>query len=291
VLSFRNLNLAPDTILNIAELRSTVARWRAAGEKVAFVPTMGALHDGHLSLVLLARAEGARVIVSIFVNPLQFGPTEDFARYPRTLKDDVEKLKIVGADVVFAPAAAEIYPIGFQTSVINKKMSHGLCGKFRPGHFDGVLTVVLKLLNIVSPDLALFGKKDYQQWRLIERMALDLELPLEIRGCDTVREKDGVAMSSRNRYMSAEEREESTLIYKGLSAARAAWQGGERSRGKLLAAFSDSISRCPRMTIQYAEIVDCFSLEPAIGQVADKNLVMIVAVLFGDVRLIDNLEF
>jgi pantoate--beta-alanine ligase len=287
----RNYTVAPETILNIVELRSTVARWRAAGEKVAFVPTMGALHDGHLSLVLLARAEGARVVVSIFVNPLQFGPSEDFARYPRTLKDDVEKLKTVGADVVFAPAAAEIYPSGFQTAVINKKMSQGLCGKFRPGHFEGVLTVVLKLLNIVSPDIALFGKKDYQQWRLIERMARDLELSIEIRGCDTIREKDGLAMSSRNRYMSAEEREESTLIFKGLSAARSAWQGGERSYAKIAAAFTDCISRCPRMKIQYAEVVDCFSLETAAEHVADKNLVMIVAVMFGDVRLIDNLEF
>lgn len=283
--------MAVETVLTIAEIRAVVANWRKAGEKVAFIPTMGALHDGHLSLVLQARSEGARVVVSIFVNPLQFGPSEDFARYPRTLKDDVEKLKTVGADVVFAPAAAEVYPTGFQTSVINKKMSMGLCGKFRPGHFEGVLTVVLKLLNIVSPDIAFFGKKDYQQWRLIERMALDLELPIEIRGSDTVREKDGLAMSSRNRYMSAEEREESTLIYKGLSAARSAWQGGERSLDKLVETFTAFISRCPRMKIQYVEIVDQFSLEPAEQRVSDKNLVMIVAVLFGDVRLIDNLEF
>ncbi len=283
--------MAVDTVLTIAEIRSVVSKWRQAGEKVAFVPTMGALHDGHLSLVLQARAEGARVVVSIFVNPMQFGPSEDFARYPRTLKEDVEKLQTVGADVVFAPAAAEIYPVAFQTSVINKKMSEGLCGKFRPGHFEGVLTVVLKLLNIVAPDMALFGKKDYQQWRLIERMAKDVELPIEIRGCDTIREKDGLAMSSRNRYMSAEEREESALIYKGLSAAKAAWERGERSLAKLTALFKDSIAQCPRMKIQYAEIVDRFSLEPAGVTVAEKNLVMIIAVLFGDVRLIDNLEF
>lgn len=283
--------MAVDTVLTIAELRAVVAKWRQAGEKVAFIPTMGALHEGHLSLVLQARSEGARVVVSIFVNPLQFGPSEDFARYPRTLKDDVEKLNTVGADVVFAPAAAEIYPTGFQTSVINKKMSVGLCGKFRPGHFEGVLTVVLKLLNIVAPDVAFFGKKDYQQWRLIERMSRDFELPIEIRGNDTIREKDGLAMSSRNRYMSAEERQESTLIYKGLSAAKSAWQGGERSLDKLIGIFTDFIGQCPRMKIQYAEIVDCFSLEQASSKVADKNLVMIVAVLFGDVRLIDNLEF
>lgn len=283
--------MAIDTILNIAELRRTVRQWKDAGESVAFVPTMGALHEGHLSLVRQAKDEGARVVVSIFVNPLQFGPSEDFARYPRTLKDDVEKLKTVDADIVFAPSAAEIYPVGFQTTLHNKQMARGLCGKFRPGHFDGVLTVVLKLLNIVSPNVALFGKKDYQQWRLIERMARDLDLPVEIRGSETIREHDGLAMSSRNRYMSAEEREESTLIFKGLSAAQSAWKSGERSLDVLLSKFVESIARCPRMSIQYAEIVDRFSLEPAASKVADKDLVMIVAVLFGDVRLIDNLEF
>jgi pantoate--beta-alanine ligase len=280
-----------DTVLTIREMRSMVAAWRQAGEKVAFVPTMGALHEGHLSLVLKAKSEGARVVVSIFVNPLQFGPSEDFARYPRTLKEDVERLDTVGADVVFAPAAAEIYPTGFQTSVINRKMAQGLCGTVRPGHFEGVLTVVLKLFNIVSPDFALFGKKDYQQWRLIERMAKDLELPIDVQGCDTVREHDGLAMSSRNRYLSAEEREEAALIFKGLSAARAAWIKGERSRDSLVTAFAHMIAQCPRMKIQYAEIVDCFNLEPTGQKVADGNLVMIVAVLFGDVRLIDNLEF
>ena len=283
--------MALDTILNISEIRSVVHQWKSAGETVFFVPTMGALHDGHLSLVRQAKSEGARVVVSIFVNPLQFGPTEDFARYPRTLKDDVEKLKTVDADVVFAPSAAEIYPTGFQTTLHNKQMANGLCGKVRPGHYDGMLTVVLKLLNIVSPEVALFGKKDYQQWRLIERMARDLDVPVEIRGCDTIREKDGLAMSSRNRYMTAEEREESTLIYKGLSSAKNAWKSGERSLDNLLSKFSDSIAHCPRMTIQYAEIVDCHTLEPVAAKVADDNLVMIVAVLFGDVRLIDNLEF
>lgn len=283
--------MALNTILNIAELRVTVSQWKASGETVAFVPTMGALHDGHLSLVRQAKAEGARVIVSIFVNPLQFGPSEDFARYPRTLKDDIEKLKTVDADVVFAPSAVEIYPAGFQTGIHNKVMSAGLCGTVRPNHFDGVLTVVAKLLNIVTPDFALFGKKDYQQWRLIERMVLDMEMPVKIRGSDTVREADGLAMSSRNRYMTAEERQEAVLIFKGLTAAKSAWESGERSLSLLRGKFSECIQQCPRMTIQYAELVDRFSLEPAASVVAEKDLVLIVAVLFGDVRLIDNLEF
>ena len=283
--------MALDTVLNISELRGTVSRWKAEGLKVAFVPTMGALHEGHLSLVRQAKSEGARVVVSIFVNPLQFGPTEDFARYPRTLKDDIEKLRTVDTDLVFAPSAVEIYPAGFQTTIQNKIMSLGLCGKFRPGHFDGVLTVVAKLLNIVSPDVALFGKKDYQQFRLIQRMASDLAMAAEIRGCETIREPDGLAMSSRNRYMSVEEREQATLIYQGMSEAKSAWSEGERSLEVLQKSFSDVISRCPRMVIQYADIVDKYSLEASGSKVADKNLVLIVAVIFGDVRLIDNLEF
>jgi pantoate--beta-alanine ligase len=272
-------------------MRKLVKGWRGGGEKVAFVPTMGALHEGHLSLVRQAKDEGARVVVSIFVNPLQFGPTEDFARYPRTLKEDIEKLKTVSCDAVFAPSAAEIYPANFQTSVVNREMSRGLCGRFRPGHFEGVLTIVAKLLNIVTPDVALFGKKDYQQWRLIWQMVRDLEMNCEIRGCDTVRESDGLAMSSRNRYMAADERVQASLIYQGLSHAKSLWQKGERSSQKLNDVFSQSIAQCPKMNIQYAEIVDSKTLAPMEQKVADSDLVMIVAVIFGDVRLIDNIEF
>jgi pantoate--beta-alanine ligase len=280
-----------ETILEISELRSIVARWKADGQVVAFVPTMGALHEGHLSLVRQAKSENARVVVSVFVNPLQFGPSEDFARYPRTLKEDIEKLKTVEADVVFAPSAAEMYPTGFQTTIHNKGMATVLCGNVRPTHFDGMLTVVAKLLNIVSPNFSLFGKKDYQQWRLVERMVLDLGMPFEIRGCDTVREVDGLAMSSRNRYLAAEERAQASLIYQGLSATRTAWENGERSYESLSAKFSEYIARCPKMTIQYAEIVDRHTLLPSAVRVGEQGLVMIVAVLFGDVRLIDNLEF
>jgi pantoate--beta-alanine ligase len=272
-------------------MRALVAFWRDKGEKVAFVPTMGALHEGHLSLVRQAREDGSRVVVSIFVNPTQFGPSEDFARYPRTLKEDIEKLRTVACDAVFAPSAAEIYPAGFQTSIVNREMSRGLCGKFRPGHFEGVLTIVAKLLNIVTPDVALFGKKDYQQWRLIERMVRDLEMRCEIRGCEIVRETDGLAMSSRNRYMAADEREQASLIYQGLSHAKSLWAKGERSRKVLVDGFAQYIARCPKMSIQYAEIVDRESLVSCDEVLPDKSPVMIIAVIFGDVRLIDNLEF
>lgn len=280
-----------ETVLSVADIRALVGQWRSTGHQVAFVPTMGALHEGHISLVNIAKKENMKVVVSIFVNPLQFGPNEDFSRYPRTLKDDIEKLQSANVDAVFAPAAAEIYPDGFQTVVSNDKMAAGLCGRFRPGHFSGVLTVVAKLFNIVQADAAFFGKKDYQQWRLIERMALDLQMSTKVIGCETVRESDGLAMSSRNRYMSTEERSQASLIYEGLTAAKQAWQSGERSSEKVMQMFSGIIAKCEKMRIQYAEIVDKFSLEPAGAKLADANLVMIIAVLFGDVRLIDNLEF
>ncbi len=283
--------MAIETVLSVADMRALVGQWRSTGHQVAFVPTMGALHEGHISLVNIAKKENMKVVVSIFVNPLQFGPNEDFSRYPRTLKDDIEKLQSANADAVFAPAAAEIYPDGFQTVVSNEKMAAGLCGRFRPGHFSGVLTVVAKLFNIVQADAAFFGKKDYQQWRLIERMALDLQMSTKVIGCETVRESDGLAMSSRNRYMSTEERSQASLIYEGLTAAKQAWQSGERSSEKVMQMFSGIIAKCEKMRIQYAEIVDKFSLEPAGAKLADANLVMIIAVLFGDVRLIDNLEF
>jgi pantoate--beta-alanine ligase len=283
--------LTIETVLSVADMRALVGQWRSTGHQVAFVPTMGALHEGHISLVNIAKKENMKVVVSIFVNPLQFGPNEDFSRYPRTLKDDIEKLQGAGAEAVFAPAAAEIYPDGFQTVVSNEKMAAGLCGRFRPGHFSGVLTVVAKLFNIVQADATFFGKKDYQQWRLIERMALDLQMPSKVIGCETIRESDGLAMSSRNRYMSTEERSQASLIYEGLTAAKQAWQSGERSSEKVMQKFSGIIEKCEKMRIQYAEIVDKFSLEPAGAKLADTNLVMIIAVLFGDVRLIDNLEF
>ena len=283
--------LSLEVIFEVSELRRIVEGWKSEGNTVAFVPTMGALHEGHLALARQAKSENVKVVVSVFVNPLQFGPSEDFARYPRTLKDDIEKLKTVGTDAVFAPSAAEMYPADFQTSIHNKGMATVLCGKVRPTHFDGMLTVVAKLLNIVNPHYALFGNKDYQQWRIVERMVRDLGMPFEIRGCDTVRESDGLAMSSRNRFLAEEERVQAALIYEGLTAAKKAWEKGQRSLEVLLTAFSQIIARCPKMTVQYAQIVDRYTLLPPAGAAPDNGLVMIVAILFGDVRLIDNLEF
>ncbi len=280
-----------EAVFEISELRRLVQSWKSDGKVVAFVPTMGALHDGHLSLVRQCKADNVRVVVSVFVNPLQFGPSEDFARYPRTLKDDIEKLKTVGTDLVFAPSAAEMYPSGFQTTIHNKSLATVLCGTVRPTHFDGMLTVVMKLLNIVAPNFAMFGKKDYQQWRMIERMVNDLAMPFEIRGCETIRESDGLAMSSRNRFLAAEERAQAALIFEGLSATKKSWAKGEHSSEALRAVFSQIIARCPKMVIQYAEIVDRFTLLPAAATVAGQDLVMIVAIIYGEVRLIDNLEF
>lgn len=279
------------TVLTVPDMRRMVANWHQKGYRVGFVPTMGALHDGHLKLVQEAKDHCDHVIVSIFVNPLQFGPKEDFARYPRTLSADVEKLETVGADAVFAPNASEIYPDGFQTSVVNKEMARGLCGPFRPGHFDGVLTVVLKLLQIVNPNVAIFGKKDYQQWRLIERMAVDLCLNCEVIGSETLRESDGLAMSSRNRYLAADQREQSALIYKGLSAAKASYDKGERSKEAILARFHEKILLCPAMKVQYADLVKAIDLSATSETLGDELFVLAVSVYYGDVRLIDNLEF
>jgi pantoate--beta-alanine ligase len=195
----RDAMTTPMTLISLSELTDVRNGWEREGAKVVFVPTMGALHEGHMQLVRVARQHGSRVIVSIFVNPTQFGPNEDFAKYPRTLAADLELLAKEKVDAVFLPNAMSMYPDGFQTYVINKTMAKGLCGAVRPGHFEGVLTVVLKLFNLVRPHTAIFGKKDYQQWRLIERMVKDLHLPVMVLGQDTVRESDGLAMSSRNR--------------------------------------------------------------------------------------------
>ena len=259
-----------------------VHQWKSAGETVFFVPTMGALHDGHLSLVRQAKSEGARVVVSIFVNPLQFGPTEDFARYPRTLKDDVEKLKTVDADVVFAPSAAEIYPAGFQTTLHNKQMANGLCGKVRPGHFDGMLTVVLKLLNIVSPDVALFGKKDYQQWRLIERMARDLDVPVEIRGCDTIREKDGLAMSSRNERLSESARKEAKFIHKILLQAKEKFI--LNSAPEVTKFVVSEFKKHKNFTLEYFDIADEETLLTCKRKIKSKNYRGFIAVFIENIR-------
>src|SRR5690242_17502445 len=199
-------------IHSISEMQAAAGRWRRHGQSVGFVPTMGALHEGHLSLVRRAREENDIVVVSIFVNPLQFGPRDDYQRYPRTLKRDEALLKEERADVLFIPEAREMYRPGFSTSIDVTSLTQTLCGPFRPGHFRGVATVVAKLLQIVQPSRAYFGEKDYQQVRVIDRMVQDLDIPVRIVACPTVREPDGLAASSRNRYLSAREREEAVKL-------------------------------------------------------------------------------
>lgn len=279
----------PTTLISLAELESVRGAWEADGARVAFVPTMGALHQGHLSLVQKARTLADHVIVSIFVNPLQFGPKEDFSRYPRTLKSDLDLLTPLGVEAVFLPNATTMYPEGFQTNVTNREMSQGLCGASRPGHFDGVLTVVLKLLNLVRPHVAVFGKKDYQQWRLIERMALDLNLRTEILGVDTLREADGLAMSSRNRYLSDTERPVAARLHQGLSAARDAFKAGKRDPKELVDAFLKVTGAVQGIDLEYAELRRQRDLTPFTEKVADPA-VLLVAARVGTTRLIDNLE-
>ena len=281
--------MEPTTLISPDELTTLRDAWDVDSERVAFVPTMGALHEGHLSLVRTARSLGAqKVIVSIFVNPIQFGPNEDFEKYPRTLKSDLALLGTVGVDAVFLPNAAMMYPPGFQTYLTNKTMADGLCGASRPGHFDGVLTVVLKLFNLVRPHVAVFGKKDYQQWKLIERMALDLNLRLKVHGAETMREPDGLALSSRNRYLSPGERALATRLSKGLFAAKAAVESTPTALAAL-AAFHKVIGDGPEVRIEYAEVrrqSDLVRIDDALAVPA----VLIVAARVGTTRLIDNLE-
>ncbi|MEJ5296040.1 MAG: pantoate--beta-alanine ligase, partial [Fimbriimonadales bacterium] len=204
----------------IAEVRQWVQECRRAGEAVHFVPTMGYFHEGHLSLMRRAKADGGRVIVSLFVNPLQFGPQEDFERYPRDFERDRAMAESVGVDAMFVPEASEMYPPDFQTQVRVQRLSQPLCGRSRPGHFEGVATVVLKLFHIVTPDRAYFGEKDYQQLRIIQQLVRDLNLTVEIVPCPIVREPDGLAMSSRNVYLTPEERAAATVLYRSLQWAQ-----------------------------------------------------------------------
>jgi pantoate--beta-alanine ligase len=279
----------PLTLITPQELAAVRGGWAEAGARVAFVPTMGALHQGHLSLVQRARTLADRVLVSVFVNPLQFGPSEDFAKYPRTLKGDLELLESQGVEAVFLPNAAGMYPDGFQTYVHNKAMAATLDGLSRPGHFEGVLTVVLKLFMLTRPQFAIFGKKDYQQWRLVERMAQDLCLPLEIVGAETLREPDGLAMSSRNRYLGDTERPLAAKLHQGLAAAQAAFKAGSRDAGNLVAAFKRVADGVQGLALEYAELRRQRDLTPFAAKV-DAPCVLLCAARLGATRLIDNLE-
>jgi len=260
---------------------------RAENRIVGLVPTMGALHRGHLSLIERARRECSPVIASIFVNPKQFGPNEDFSKYPRTFESDSEKLQRAGVDSLFAPEPPEIYPDGFSTYVSVDGLSERLEGRSRPGHFRGVTTVVMKLLQIVQPNFAYFGRKDAQQSRLIAQMARDLNLDTEIVVCPPVREPDGLALSSRNIYLSAEEREAATVLYRALDAARSELAAGVRDALQLQAVLHRTLSAERRARVEYAEVVDAESFEP-VARVSKPSYILL-AVFIGKTRLMDNL--
>ncbi len=272
---------------SIAEVRRLVAAWRAAGERIAFVPTMGNLHAGHISLIELAAQHGDRFVASIFVNPMQFGPNEDFNHYPRTPTRDETMLSAAGCDLMFMPEVAEIYPNGheFATRVEVPTLSDLLCGEFRPGHFQGVATIVAKLFNIVTPDVAVFGQKDFQQLTVIRHMAADLCMPVEIIGAPTVREPDGLAMSSRNQYLTDEERQRAPAIYRAMQEAANALRDGQRDLRALEARGRDALLGAG-FKVEYFAIRRCADLlNPG---PADRDLVVLVAARIGKARLIDN---
>jgi pantoate--beta-alanine ligase len=260
---------------------------RVEGRIVGLVPTMGALHEGHLSLIKRAKQDCAPVIASLFVNPKQFGPKEDFANYPRAFDEDVKKFTEAGVDGLFVPEPAEVYPPGFCTYVNVDGLSERLEGRSRPGHFRGVATVVLKLLEIVQPHFAYFGRKDAQQARLIQQMARDLNVDTEIVVCPIVREPDGLALSSRNAYLNAEERCAATVLYRALDAARSEMAAGVRDALELQAAMRKVLGSEPLTSLDYAEIVDADTFEPVIR--VRRSCYALLAVFIGKTRLIDNL--
>ncbi|MGC9108782.1 MAG: pantoate--beta-alanine ligase [Caldimicrobium sp.] len=275
-----------EVIKSIPEMKEKSLSFKKGGETIGFVPTMGYLHEGHLSLVRLARIKADRVVVSIFVNPLQFGPSEDYNIYPRDLERDLALLEKEGVDVVFIPDEKEMYPPDFQTYVEVTKLTQGLCGAYRPGHFRGVTTVVLKLFNIVKPDLAVFGEKDYQQLRVIQQMVKDLNLDVEIVPHPIVREESGLAMSSRNTYLSEEERHSAVALYQSLKMAERVIFEGERDAERVRTLIKDYLEKFPHNKVQYVEIVDPETLE-RVSEIKGPVLIAL-AVFVGSTRLIDN---
>jgi pantoate--beta-alanine ligase len=274
---------------HIEQLREKVRAWRLDGELVALVPTMGSLHEGHMSLLTTARQHADRVIASVFVNPLQFGPGEDFERYPRTPEEDQRLLEKAGCDLLFLPAVREMYPEGgcSATRISVEALSGILCGRVRPGHFDGVATVVAKLFGIVQPDVAVFGEKDYQQLAVIRRMTSDLDIAVRIVGAPTVRAPDGLAMSSRNRYLSPEERVRAPVIYATLRTAAQRIEAGERDY-TALGAWGSAQLAAAGMAPDYFEVREALTLaEP---KPASRELVLLTAARLGKARLIDNLR-
>ena len=271
----------------IEDIRAACRAARRGGKRLGFVPTMGALHEGHLSLVRAARASCDAVAASIFVNPMQFGPNEDLAKYPRSFERDRELLEKEGAELLFAPSVEEMYPAGAVTWVTVEGLSSKLDGRSRPGHFRGVTTVVAKLFHIVEPDAAFFGQKDAAQVAIVRRMVRDLNLPVEIVACPIVREPDGLAMSSRNAYLDPQQRKQALVLHRGLLQVKKSWEEGEREAGKLLTVGRDELSAEKSVRLDYLEIVDPDSLVP-VENTAGGALVA-VAAFVGLTRLIDNL--
>ncbi|MBD9680090.1 pantoate--beta-alanine ligase [Pseudomonas sp. PDM18] len=279
-----------NTVKTVRELRAAVARARSEGKRIALVPTMGNLHAGHAALVTKASQRADFVVASIFVNPLQFGPSEDLDKYPRTLVADQEKLLNAGCHLLFAPTVEEMYPDGMegQTKLHVTGVSEGLCGGSRPGHFDGVATVVCKLFNMVQPDMALFGEKDFQQLAVIRKLVRDLNLPIQIFGEPTVRAEDGLALSSRNGYLTEEQRAIAPVLQRTLKHLAERIRQGERDFPALLSEGSQQIEAAG-LRIDYLEARESASLRPATAQ--DHQLVILVAAFLGTTRLIDNLAF
>jgi len=269
------------------EMQEVALAWRQQHQTISFVPTMGYFHEGHLSLMRYGRKQGDRLVVSLFVNPTQFGPGEDLDRYPRDPERDAALAREVGVDVLYTPTAAQMYPEGYQTYVTVEEVSRGLCGATRPGHFRGVATVVLKLFNQVLPHLAVFGEKDYQQLAVIKRMVSDLDMPVEVVGRPIVREADGLAMSSRNTYLNPKERRAALGLFKALTWAKDAAASGENQADKIVPEVIQTIKSAPHTRLDYAVLVDPDTLQSV--DTVQGSARLAVAAWVGDTRLIDNM--
>lgn len=276
-------------VKNIKEVRDAVKEWKAQGLSVGFVPTMGYLHEGHESLIKKAVKDNDRVVVSIFVNPMQFGPTEDLDKYPRDLERDSKLCENAGANLIFHPEKEEMYFEDFSSYVDINGLSDELCGKSRPIHFRGVCTVVTKLFNIVNPDRAYFGEKDAQQLAIIRRFVRDLNIDIEIIGCPIIREEDGLAKSSRNTYLSKEERQAALILSQSLNLAKDAINSGERNSSVVIDIISNNIKKEPLAKIDYIEVVDSLAMKPV--KTIEKSVLVAIAVYIGKTRLIDNFTF
>jgi pantoate--beta-alanine ligase len=275
-----------EIIDTVARMQKRSEEIRLAGERIAFVPTMGFLHDGHLRLMAEGRRLGDVLVISIFVNPTQFGPAEDYQEYPRDMEGDITKAREAGVDIIFAPSVEEMYPVESQTKVVVQRLTEHLCGLSRIGHFEGVATVVGKLFNITKPHFAIFGQKDYQQLLVIRRMVKDLNMDIEVIGVPTVREPDGLAMSSRNRYLNPEERESALCLKKSIDMASALTKEGERNANRIKSAIQGLILSYPFTNIEYISICDSLTFEDM--DTVEGECLLALAVKVGKTRLIDN---